>query len=100
MALKVKERLAEPIGKFPNTVVAEPILDLLLSQENAILARIEELKAQGLATDGLGILLQLMRTAEANLIHWGGPQERASQRIPRRLKRRPMIANLGNRDLA
>ena len=41
----------------------------LQSQEMIILLRMEELKAQGLATDGLDILLHWVRSARANLIH-------------------------------
>ena len=39
-----------------------------MRQERAILLRIEELKAQGGATDGLDILLHWMPSAQANLI--------------------------------
>jgi hypothetical protein len=55
--LEVRERFAEPVEKIPKTVVTEPFMALLRSQERAILMRMEELRAQGLATDGLTILL-------------------------------------------
>jgi len=68
MALEVRERFAEPVQKYPKAVVTEPFPAVLQSQERAILVRIEELKAQGLATDGLNILLHWVRSAQANLI--------------------------------
>ena len=70
MALEVRERFAEPVGRIPKTVVMEPFMTLLQSQERTILNRIEELKSQGLGTDGLNILLHWVRSAQANLIHW------------------------------
>ena len=69
MALEVRERFAEPVEKIPKTVVMEPFMALLQSQERTILMRIEQLKAQGLPTDGLNILLDRVRSAQANLIH-------------------------------
>ena len=42
---------------------------MIQSQERAILVRMEELKALGLATYGRDILLHWMRSAQANLIH-------------------------------
>ena len=68
MALEVRERFAEPVGKIPKTDVMKPFTALLQSQERTILLRIEELKAQGQATDGLNILLDWVRAAQANLI--------------------------------
>jgi len=56
MALEVRERFAEPVQNLPKTVVTEPFMALLQSQERTILMRIEGLKAQGLATDGLNTL--------------------------------------------
>jgi len=68
MALEVRDRFAEPVEKIPKTVVSDPITAMLQSQEGAILLRVEELKAQGLETDGLNILLDWVRSAQANLI--------------------------------
>jgi len=69
MALEVGERFVEPVEKNPKTAVVDPFAALLLSQERTILMRIEELKAQGQETDGLNILLDWLRSAQANLIH-------------------------------
>jgi len=69
MALEVRERFAGPVEKIPKTVVMEPFMTLLESQERTILLRMEELKAQGLEIDGLNILLHWVRSAQANLIH-------------------------------
>jgi len=51
MALEVRERFAEPVENIPKTVVMEPFMALLESQERTILLRMEELKAQGLEID-------------------------------------------------
>ena len=69
MALEARERFAEPVEKIPKTVVTDPFTASLQSQERAILARMEELRAQGLATDGLDMLLDWVQSAKANLIH-------------------------------
>jgi hypothetical protein len=69
MALEVRERFAEPVEKIPKTVVTEPFMALLQSQERTIVTRMEELKARGQATDGLNTLLDWLRSAQANLIH-------------------------------
>jgi len=68
MALEVRERFAEPVEKDPKTVVTEPFTALLPLSERTILMRIEERKAQGLTADGLNILLDWVRAAQANLI--------------------------------
>jgi hypothetical protein len=69
MAPEVRERFTQAVEEFPETVVAEPCLVLLRSQERAILLLAEKLRAQGLATDGLNILLDWMQSARSNLIH-------------------------------
>ena len=69
MALEVRDRFAEPVEKIPKTVAMEPFTALLGSQERTIITRIEELRAQGRATDGLDVPLDWVRSAQANLIH-------------------------------
>jgi len=69
MALEVRERFAEPAEKIQKLVATEPFGVVIQSQERIILMRIEELKARGLATDGLDILIRWVRSAQANIIH-------------------------------
>jgi len=59
----------EPVEKIPKTVATEPFTALHWSQERAIPVRMEELKAQGLETDGTNILLYWVRSAQDNLVH-------------------------------